>query len=375
MTTTIHAVRASVFRPSFMARFLTLFTVLAALLLAGCISRPPVTTKPVAYQTAPGAEAVVMTTADELALFGQWWKPTSGEPRAVILLVHGTMAHSGFYYPWTQHLVANGYAVFGLDLRGWGQSQGFGRRGYVGDVNEYIDDVALAYREVKRVYPELPLFLQGESLGGGVAVITDLRGDLPVQGLILNAPGIKGHLGRHMPDWLAAGGLWTIGTAGEAWPNFPVVPLGSKFLFDRIGKAIIFDPQVHQRAWEDPLMTHSTLPVAWLTAVKDMSSRAQKRLPELQTPFIVLQGTHDFLVPISASESLMEKAGSSDKTFKRYENMSHCTLHDVGKEQVWADIVAWLEQRVPARASTGASATATPPARTTEQEALAEMPL
>lgn len=348
--------------------------VLFALLLSGCISRPPATQIPVTYVAAPNAEGRVLQTADHLTLFGQWWKP-AGEPRAVVLLLHGTMAHSGFYAPWAEHLVANGYAVFGIDMRGWGQSQGFGRRGYVRDVNEYTDDVVLAWREVKRVYPNVPLYLQGESLGGGVAVLADLRGDTPVDGLILNAPGIKGHLGRHMPGWLADAGLWTIGTAGEAWPNFPAVPLGNKFLFDRIGKAIIFDPEVQERAWNDPHMTHSTLPVAWLTAVKDMSSRAQKRLPEVKTPFIVLQGTRDFLVPIKASESLMEKAASEDKTFKRYDGMSHCTLHDKGKEQVWADIIGWLDARVPAR-----QAALLPPAINaasagSDVRELAEMPL
>lgn len=325
-----------------------LIALLALLLLAGCVMRPAATPEPVTYHAAPGAEGRVLQTRDHLTLFGQWWKPANGEPRAVVLLVHGTMAHSGFYAPWAEHLVANGYAVFGIDLRGWGQSQGYGRRGYVGDADEYSEDVATAWREVKRVYPALPLYLQGESLGGGVAVLAALRGATPVDGLILNAPGIKGHLGRRMPDWMGSAGLWTVGTVGEAWPNFPVVPLGNKFLFDRIGKAIIFDPEVQKRAWEDPHMTHSALPVAWLTAVKDMSSRAQKNLPKLRTPFIVLQGTHDFLVPISASESLMEKAASTDKTAKRYEGMSHCTLHDKGREQVWADIVAWLDARVPA---------------------------
>lgn len=316
----------------------------AALALSGCTALPPATPAPQQYQTAPGADsqAVLMKTQDNLTLFGQWWKP-AGEPRGVVLLLHGTMAHSGFYYPWAQQLTARGYAVFGIDLRGWGQSQGFGRRGYVKDVHEYVDDVALAYREVKRAYPTQPLFLQGESLGGGVAVLADLRGDLPVQGLILNAPGVKARLGRFTPGWLSDAGLWTLGNAGRAWPNFPAVPLGNKFLFDHLGKTFIFDPAVHERAWKDPYMTHSTMPVSWLTAVEDMTSQAQKEMSRITTPFIVLQGTKDNLVPLKASQSLMAKTSSADKTSKIYEGVSHCTLHDFGKEQVWADTLSWLD--------------------------------
>ena len=33
-----------------------------------------------------------------------------------------------------------------------------------------------------------------------------------------------------------------------------------------------------------------------------------------------------------------------------YPAMSHCTLHDAGRGAVWADIVSWLDARVPASA-------------------------
>jgi esterase/lipase len=43
-----------------------------------------------------------------------------------------------------------------------------------------------------------------------------------------------------------------------------------------------------------------------------------------------------------------ETAGSADKTLKLYEGHSHDLLHDVGKEQVLADITTWIDARISA---------------------------
>jgi acylglycerol lipase len=88
-----------------------------------------------------------------LRLFGQWWAAQRKAKRAIVLLAHGTVLHSGFYAPWASELTKHGYAVFGIDLRGWGQSQGYGRRGNVGNYDDYVEDLTLARREIRRASP------------------------------------------------------------------------------------------------------------------------------------------------------------------------------------------------------------------------------
>ena len=51
-------------------------------------------------------------------------------------------------------------------------------------------------------------------------------------------------------------------------------------------------------------------------------------------------------------------AGSADKTLKLYEGHYHDLLNDLGKEEVLADIVGWIEARLPVgerQAAVGAS--------------------
>lgn len=336
-----------------MPKLLVLLLLLLPLFgLVACTGLPSVSQAPAKYEAAYKAEGRLMTTADNLTLFGQWWRP-QGEPKGVILLVHGTALNSGFYAPWAENLTFHGYAVFGIDLRGWGQSQGFGRRGYVRNYDEYVRDVGLARREVQRVFPGKPVFLQGESLGGAVVLLSNMLSDTPVQGLILNAPAVKPNPGigfLRLPGGVASFGLWGAGTAAKVWPNFPIIPLGQPLVIEQAAKVAFFDDYAREQFIKDPYNTHSAIPAAYLSGIQEATARIQANLVNVQTPFVVLQGDKDNLVPVESSQFLMDKASAKDKTLKLYKGMSHTTLHDRGREQVWTDIVTWLDAHVPAPA-------------------------
>ena len=46
------------------------------------------------------------------------------------------------------------------------------------------------------------------------------------------------------------------------------------------------------------------------------------------------------------SQLFFDTAGSTDKTLKLYDGHVHDLLNDHGREQVMADVVAWLDARV-----------------------------
>jgi len=68
-------------------------------------------------------------------------------------------------------------------------------------------------------------------------------------------------------------------------------------------------------------------------------------LDNIKVPVLIQQGTKDILVPVSSSEYVLEHLASADKQLKIYPKLTHGTLHDRRKEEVWADVLAWLEQR------------------------------
>jgi hypothetical protein len=62
---------------------------------------------------------------------------------------------------------------------------------------------------------------------------------------------------------------------------------------------------------------------------------------------LILHGTGDQATRFSLSQLLYDTAGSTDKTIKLYEGHLHDLLNDVDKEWVIADILSWIDARLP----------------------------
>lgn len=330
---------------------LTLFFFMAA--LQGCAMftfNPERNPLPKQYVPADGAAPIILESQDQLTLFGQWWLPEGqNEPRAVVLLLHGTIAHSGFYSPMANFFSRQGIAVFGIDLRGWGQSQGHGRNGVIGNYDEYLLDLNSAYIEVKARFPELPVYLQGESMGGAIALLSQIEDTVEVDGLILNAPAVRPGLSFgpvSSPHWLSNMGLWTLSQPGKLFPNMPALYHGK--LVEHMGIGLLLKEEEYQQAFhDDPFATHKALPFSYFTGLQDATTRIEKGLDQVTAPVLIQQGTRDVLVPVKSSEFTLEHLASEDKTLLRYEKITHATLHDRRREEIWGDIIRWLEARLP----------------------------
>lgn len=307
---------------------------------------PYASQQPAHYTVSPNAEQRSFLTRDKLTLFGQWWIPKYNQPKAVVLLIPGALVHSGFYALWADHLVENNYAVLGLDLRGWGQSQGFGRRGFVLNYDQYLEDLALAYSEVKQQYPILPIYIQGESFGGLVALFSQVKGDLPVNGLILNAPAVR--LGLRIgpfrqPYWYVRSVIWSVSGLANKFPNYPAWLIPG-FIMKNGAGFIVKDKKIRKQVKNDPYIVHEMIPLSVFVQYNTASQTVQKNLTSIKTPLILLHGTKDSLVPVSSSEYIYKHINSDDKTLQTYEGLNHLTLMDIGRTGVWSDIVDWLNQ-------------------------------
>ena len=81
-----------------------------------------------------------------------------------------------------------------------------------------------------------------------------------------------------------------------------------------------------------------------------------EHFPTFKVPVFVIHGTADKATRPAGSEKFFDLAGSSDKTLKLYEGHYHDLLADVDKEIVMADILDWVNARLPAHAAAGSGA-------------------
>jgi len=103
------------------------------------------------------------------------------------------------------------------------------------------------------------------------------------------------------------------------------------------------DPAVVAALNADPLIANESQPSETVAELVRADQLLKKSFWLITLPLLILHGTADKVTKPSGSKEFYERAGSSDKTLKLYEGHFHDLLADVGKQQVMADIQAWID--------------------------------
>jgi len=260
------------------------------------------------------------------------WLP-QGQPRAVVAICHGVNSHGG-QYAWTgEQLAAQGFAVYAVDLRGRGLSDG--DRFYVDDIAEYVADIGGVIGIARQRHPGLPVYLLGHSAGGVVSCTYALDHQDEIDGLICESFAFQ----VPAPGFV----LSAIKGLSHLAPKLGVLTLHMKD-FTR-------DPVALAALEADPLTRDEKQPAATVAALVRADERLHDSFDRITLPVLILHGTDDRATVCKGSEFFHAHAGSADKTLKLYRDHYHDLLNDLGKEAVLADIVGWIEARLPARAA------------------------
>ena len=268
------------------------------------------------------------TSADGLKIVFHSWQPASA-PKAVVVINHGVNSHGGQYQWPGEQLAVAGFAVHAIDMRGRGLSEG--RRYSIDDAAEYTGDLHQLIGIAKERHPGLPLFLLGHSAGGVVSCTYALDHQGELSGLVCESFAYR----------VPAPGpvLAIIKLLGRILPALPVLKLKNED-FSR-------DPAAVAALNADPLTKGEIQPARTVAALLRATDRMTREFGRITLPVFILHGTADKATMPIGSQFFHDNAGSSDKTLKLYEGHFHDLLNDVGKEQVMADIVEWLDARLP----------------------------
>jgi acylglycerol lipase len=274
-----------------------------------------------------------MTTQEEgrfkgeggLEIYWQAWLP-EGEPRAVVVLAHGASEHSG-RYAWTgEQLNARGYAVYAIDHRGHGKSAG--GRAVIDRMSNAVEDLHTLVERARGAHPGRPLVLLGHSMGGCVALAYTEQHEDALDALVLSGP--LAVLEAASPAQRVVGRVLS-----AVAPSLGVVAIDST--------AVSRDPQVVADYDDDPLNYHGKLPARTVAELSRTIDGFPEAVTRFKLPLLVMHGTADRLVPIAGGEMVAERAGSEDKTFKRYDGLFHEILNEPERQQVVNDMADWLD--------------------------------
>jgi alpha-beta hydrolase superfamily lysophospholipase len=245
----------------------------------------------------------------------------------VVVIVPGFNAHSGRYAWVAEQFNVQGLAVYAVDLRGRGKSEG--ERFYVGNFDDYVADVAATVSMAKSRTPGLPIFLMGHGAGGGVACFFALERKGEPAGLICASFSFE----LPAPDFVLA----ALKGLSHLLPHSRVVGLKNED-FSR-------DPAVVQSMNDDPLIAGEAQATQTIIEMTRAGERLKKLFGQIDLPLLILHGTADKVADPSGSQHFYDEAGATDRTLRLYEGYVHDLLHDDGKELVMADISRWIGNR------------------------------
>ena len=264
-----------------------------------------------------------------LNLYYQCWLP-DGEPRAILLVIHGLAEHSGRYTNLVNYFLAKGYAVYSYDHRGHGKSEGL--PGYVERFSDYLDDLETFFNMVRGEHADTGIFLVGHSMGGTIATAYTVHHQHKLAGLILSGAGLK--VASSVSPVLRA--LAPI--VSRLLPKLGIIALDTS--------AVSQDQAVVDAAMNDPLVYHGKIRVRSGAELLKATQKLPLQMPWISLPILIMHGTADRLADPAGSQMLYERVSSKDKTLKLYEGFYHEIFSEPGREQVFADMEAWLATHI-----------------------------
>lgn len=301
-----------------------------AISLSGCVGRA--TTQ----SPGPGAERPSLSDVSVIAEDGyrlpiHHWHAI-GEPRAIVLGVHGFNDYGASFDILAESLVAHGIDVYAYDQRGFGTTKQ--RRLWPGEMR-LSDDVSLLARLLRERHPDVPLYLVGKSMGAAVIILAMTDDDPPpVDGSVLISPAMWGLSG--MP-WYQRLSMW-LGI--RLIPSYAF----TSRMVQRLGIEPTDDPEIMKRMAEDPLLLRSARvdTLHGLVLMMDNALEATKKLPG---PALILYGEEDHIIPDEAICAMLERQPNHEETPWRmalYPDGYHMLTRYTQRELTHNDIASWL---------------------------------
>lgn len=287
------------------------------------------------------------------------WTP-DGEVKAVLQITHGMVEHIGRYREFGVWMAENGVAVIGHDHLGHGKTvvneEDFGYFGTSGGTTCVVKDIRRVTVYMKKKYPEKKLFLLGHSMGSFLTrKYLSVYKDGP-DGFILMGTGAPAEPVVFCGYLLAAA---MAKVKGERYRSKLLydMSLGSYNMKFRPVKTphdwLTRDEAFAKSFGEDEYCQFIFTATAYRDFFKVIldtakSEKAGKIRKDMS--LLIVSGDKD---PVGEDAkgvrkvyNRYSKAGVVDMTLGLYEGARHEILHETNRDEVYADILEWMDQYV-----------------------------
>lgn len=299
---------------------------LAVLVLAACAPRlvPPGPLAATPSVAALSQDKLIAPDGYELPV--RKWLPDA-TPSAVVVAVHGFNDYSNAFADLAAPFNAAGIALYAYDQRGFGATAD---PGLWPGTDTLVDDLRAAVTAVSGRHPGTPVFVLGESMGGAVAITAWHTDPLPIAGMVLIGPAVRGRavipFYQQTALWIAAHSVPWLELTGQ---GLDITPSDNTPMLQALGA--------------DPLVIKATrIDAIW--GIVDLMDRALAAAPSLSTPSLIQYGANDEIIPPDATEEFLDRLpATAPRTLAIYTGGYHMLLRDLSAATPIGDIIAWLQ--------------------------------
>ena len=260
-------------------------------------------------------------------IYGHQWNVE--EAKGVVCLVHGLGEHMRRYDSMAAYYNERGYVMVAFDNLGHGKSEG--KRGHTPSFRIYMDNVKALLEKADKLYPLLPKFLYGHSMGGNLVLNYVLR----------NNPSIAG----------------VISTG--AWILLPKPPSALLVGFGKIMRHILpsllqpnnldvesisTDEAEVAKYINDPLV-HNKISVNAGVEMLEAAKWLEEYHGPINMPVLLMHAGDDHLTSPKGT-ALLAKNLNGDVTHREWKGMYHEIHNEVNRKNVYDFIIKWMEIKI-----------------------------
>ena len=287
----------------------------------------------------------------------RWENAEQTEVRGIIQIAHGMAEHILRYDDFCKFLVRHGFIVYGNDHRGHGGTiKAPDDKGFFAEKDGFekvVADMKQLSNIIRDEHPELPLFILGHSLGSFLTRrYVQLFGE-NVSGVILSGTGFNkgiGKIGLQIARW-------------EKWRKGPRTPspLMHKLVFygfnENFAPAkteydfLTRDEGIVAKYVADDkcgFTCSTSFYIDLLTGLDLIHRKEEVKKTPTNLPIFLVSGTLDPVGDdgkgVKKVYQLYKRTGCKHVRMKLYENARHEVLNEINKEEVYEDILHWLNK-------------------------------
>ena len=305
-----------------------------------------------------GKEHIFQAADGKSITYYKWTPANSSDVKAVVQIAHGMAEHAARYGRFANFLTENGYAVYANDHRGHGKTAGSQDAiGYVeeGDFWEKaVSDMRSLHEVAKTEFHDRPYFIFGHSMGSFLS-----RHYISIYGNELSGAILSGTGGD--PGILGEIGVLIAKVESLFKGRKKQSPLLDTLSFGQFNKA--FGPNRTEHDWlsknEEEVDKYVADPtcgtvfttgffIDLLNGINIINSKTIFQNTPKDLSIYLFAGALDPVGDkgkgVTEVFKKFQKEGIKDVQCKLYENGRHEMLNETNREEVFKDILIWLEK-------------------------------